>query len=162
MVGCFKLGLYRQGLTHDLSKFSFDEFWSSVKYYQGNRSPLNAQREDVGYSEAWLHHKGRNKHHCEYWFDKNLSSGLYEPVPMPRKYVAESVADRIAASKVYKRDKYTDASPLEYFLAGRDTELMHDKTKDEIEYILTLLKDKGEKEVYRYVKNIYLKNNTGE
>ena len=75
-VGFFRMGLYRQGLIHDLSKFSFDEFWSSVKYYQGSRSPLNAQREDVGYSEAWLHHKGRNKHHCEYWFDKKIPCGI--------------------------------------------------------------------------------------
>ena len=60
MKGCFKVGLYYQGLTHDLSKYSPTEFWVGAKYYQGNRSPNNAEREDIGYSSAWLHHKGRN------------------------------------------------------------------------------------------------------
>ena len=66
---CFKVGMYWQGLTHDLSKYSPSEFWQGVKYYQGYRSPNNAEREDKGYSAAWLHHKGRNKHHYEYWID---------------------------------------------------------------------------------------------
>ena len=56
---CFKLGLYRQGMMHDLSKYSPSEFIPGVKYYQdGHRSPNNAQREDEGVSKAWLHHKG--------------------------------------------------------------------------------------------------------
>ena len=43
---CFKLGLYRQGMMHDLSKYSPSEFIPGVKYYQdGHRSPNNAQRE---------------------------------------------------------------------------------------------------------------------
>ena len=66
---CFQIGLYWQGLTHDLSKYSPEEFWTGVRYYQGNRSPNAAERETVGYSRAWLHHKGRNKHHYEYWID---------------------------------------------------------------------------------------------
>lgn len=66
---CFKCGLIRQGLTHDLSKLSAAEFWRGVKYYQGNRSPQTRERELFGYSAAWLHHKGRNKHHYEYWTD---------------------------------------------------------------------------------------------
>lgn len=66
---CFKCGLIRQGLTHDLSKLSAAEFWRGVKYYQGNRSPQTKERELFGYSAAWLHHKGRNKHHYEYWTD---------------------------------------------------------------------------------------------
>ena len=36
---CWRVGLYRQGLTHDLSKFSPVEFWTGARYYQGNRSP---------------------------------------------------------------------------------------------------------------------------
>ena len=66
---CFQIGLYRQGLTHDLSKYSPEEFFTGVRYYQGTRSPNAAEREDLGYSKAWLHHKGRNKHHYEYWID---------------------------------------------------------------------------------------------
>ena len=65
---CFKIGLYWQGLTHDLSKYSPTEFLVGMKYYQGDRSPNNAEREDTGMSKSWMHHKGRNKHH----FDSGL------------------------------------------------------------------------------------------
>ena len=70
---CFKIGLYWQGLTHDLSKYSPEEFWTGVRYYQGDRSPNAAEREAIGFSKAWLHHKGRNKHHFEYWIDVSLN-----------------------------------------------------------------------------------------
>ena len=66
---CFKCGLYWQGLTHDLSKYSPTEFWNGVKFYTGTKSPHLGEREKYGYSKAWLHHKGRNKHHAEYWQD---------------------------------------------------------------------------------------------
>ena len=71
--GCFKVSLYKQGLLHDMSKYSPTEFWVGAKYYQGTRSPNNAEREDIGYSSAWLHHKGRNKHHYEYWIETGIS-----------------------------------------------------------------------------------------
>lgn len=50
---CFRLGMYKQGLLHDLSKYSLTEFMVGAKYYQGNRSPNNAEREDKGYTSAW-------------------------------------------------------------------------------------------------------------
>ena len=86
---CFLVGIPWQGITHDLSKYSPTEFWESVKYYQGNRSPINAAKEDQGYSLAWLHHKGRNKHHYQYWmddFDKGERNIL-----MPKKYFKELI-----------------------------------------------------------------------
>ena len=91
--GCFKVGLYKQGLLHDMSKYSPTEFWVGAKYYQGTRSPNNAEREDIGYSSAWLHHKGRNKHHYEYWIDYSMQAlpGGMAPVPMPDKYIAEMI-----------------------------------------------------------------------
>lgn len=57
---CFKCGLYRQGLTHDLSKLSPAEFIPGVRYFSGKRSPNEQERTEKGYSAAWLHHKGRN------------------------------------------------------------------------------------------------------
>ena len=66
---CFRIGLYKQGLLHDLSKYSWPEFRVGCRYYQGNRSPNNAEREAPGVSTSWMHHKGRNKHHYEYWVD---------------------------------------------------------------------------------------------
>ena len=132
MRGCFQVGLIRQGLLHDLSKYSPTEFIVGCKYYQGNMSPNNAEREAVGYSSAWLHHKGRNRHHYEYWTDLNPATRRYEPVPMPRRYLAEMVMDRIAASKVYRGKQYTDGSPLEYFLMSQEGPLMHQQTERQL------------------------------
>lgn len=152
--GCFKVGLYKQGLLHDMSKYSPSEFMVGVKYYQGNRSPNNAEREDIGYSSAWLHHKGRNKHHYEYWVDYNgrESNELFVPVPMPSRYLAEMVMDRIAASKVYRGEEYTDADPLQYFLGGKGKVPIHKQTEDILEKILRMLAEKGEKETFQYIR----------
>ena len=54
---CFKFGLYRQGITHDLSKFNPIEFWTSVKYYQGNRSPIEAEKEDKAYKTVYEYYR---------------------------------------------------------------------------------------------------------
>ena len=81
---CFKVGLIRQGLLHDLSKYSPEEFLSGVRYYQGTRSPNAAEKEIVGYSAAWLHHKGRNKHHFEYWMDYSAEIGKVWSAPKCR------------------------------------------------------------------------------
>ena len=102
---CFRLGRYWQGLTHDLSKYSPTEFWRSVKYYQGFRSPNDQERIVNGVSLSWLHHKGRNRHHFEYWIDYCLKpgGGVYMGgCKMPKKYVAEMFCDRIAACRVYQ------------------------------------------------------------
>ena len=139
--GCFAVGLYWQGITHDLSKYSPTEFLVGIKYYQGHRSPNNAEREEKGYSEAWIHHKGRNKHHYEYWIDYSLgpnSEGMV-PVPMPDRYVAEMMMDRIAASKVYQGKLYEDSSPLKYFQCGAETAPIHPPTKEKLETMLLML-----------------------
>lgn len=152
---CFKCGLYWRGLTHDLSKYSPVEFFNGVKYFQGYRSPTIKEREENGYSKAWLHHKGRNKHHFEYWVDIDIHTKKYSPVKMPEEYLIEMFCDRIAASKVYLKDKYTDNSPLEYFLnKDKETEL-HIETKKELLFLLEMLASKGEKETFKYIKKHY-------
>lgn len=105
MKYCFEAGLYWQGIVHDLSKFSFIEFWESVKYYQGTRSPIDACKEENGYSLAWLHHKGRNKHHYEYWQD-NFDKGTTHLI-MPYKYALEMVCDYLGAGNAYSGDKFS-------------------------------------------------------
>lgn len=150
--GCFQVGLYWQGLTHDLSKYAPTEFLIGVKYYQGDRSPNGAEREEKGYSEAWMHHKGRNKHHYEYWTDMSRVTKNYESVPMPRRYLVEMVMDRRAACMVYQKEKYHDGAALEYFLPSRERSLMHERTRKELEYLLTMLRDIGEKETFRYIR----------
>ena len=154
--GCFRVGLYWQGLTHDLSKYSPTEFLNGARYYQGTRSPNAAEREEKGYSEAWMHHKGRNRHHYEYWTDMNRQTRKYESLPMPRKYLVEMVMDRRAACMTYQGKNYTDASALAYFHRGHERDLMHPQTREELRYILTMLAEKGEKETFRYLKEVVL------
>jgi len=157
MAGCFRVGLYWQGLTHDLSKYTPTEFLQGMRFYQGVRSPNAAEREKKGYSEAWMHHKGRNRHHYEYWTDMNMTTRVYEAVPMPRRYLVEQVMDRRAACIVYQGKNYTPASALAYFMKSIDRGLMHPSNKRELEYILTMLRDRGERETFQYLKNHVLK-----
>lgn len=159
MQGCFRVGLYWQGLTHDLSKYMPSEFWVGAKYYQGTRSPNNAEREAKGYSSAWLHHKGRNKHHYEYWIDystKEIEGGM-KPAPMPVRYVVEMFMDRVAASKVYNKETYKDSDPLNYFLQGKSMNLLHPKTARQLELLLRMLAKRGEDETYVYIRKRILK-----
>ena len=154
--GCFRVGLYWQGLTHDLSKYSPTEFLVGAKYYQGTRSPNAAEREEKGYSEAWMHHKGRNRHHHEYWTDMRPGRPCYEAVPMPRKYLVEMVMDRRAACIVYQGENYHPGSELEYLEKSRERNLMHPQTLRELTYILTMLKEKGEQETFRFLQEVVL------
>ena len=155
--GCFKVGLYWQGLTHDLSKYSPTEFRSGIRYYQGTRSPNTAEREEKGYSEAWMHHKGRNRHHYEYWNDLSLETRRSEYMPMPRKYLVEMVMDRRAACMVYQGENYHPSSALEYLVNSRERVLMNPQTERELRHILTMLAEEGEEKTFRYLRQEVLK-----
>lgn len=153
MQGCFKVGLYKQGIFHDLSKFSPTEFLVGCKYYQGNMSPNNKERQQKGYSSAWLHHKGRNKHHSEYWLDYGLQKddGIVG-AKMPVNYVVEMFMDRIAAAKTYWKEGYTDASPWMYYQYGKDLHILHPKTDKLLSRLLYMLKVKGEEATFAYIR----------
>lgn len=154
MQHCFRAGIYWQGLWHDMSKYSPAEFLVGAKYYQGFRSPNNAEREDKGYSSAWLHHKGRNKHHMEYWIDYSLAAnGQMEGMKMPSKYVVEMFCDRVAASKTYQREKYTDASAWEYYYKNRGHYMLHPDTEHMLAKLLWLLKENGEDATFAYIRS---------
>ena len=81
---CFKAGLYKQGITHDWSKYHPVEFWNGVRYYQGGkRSPNFGEKQGHGYSSAWLHHKGRNriaasKNYNRETYDDGFALAYYE------------------------------------------------------------------------------------
>ena len=132
-AGCFKVGLYRQGIMHDWSKYSPTEFLVGCKYYQGNMSPNNAERAARGYSSSWLHHKGRNKHHMEYWIDYSVD-------------------------KNYQKGAYTDRSPLEYYENGKSIHILHPNTRELLERLLTMLAEEGEEATYKYIRREVLKN----
>ena len=134
MIECFRLGLYWQGITHDLSKYSLTEFLTSARYFQGNRSPIGAERAERGYSLAWLHHKACNKHHWEYWTD--FTKGKQTPAPIPEKYVKEMFCDLIGASKAYKKAAFRKDEPLKYFLERVDEWVIHEDSKSQLEKML--------------------------
>ena len=152
---CMRLGLIGQGLTHDLSKYSPAEFWRGAKYYQGYRSPNDQERRENGISLAWLHHKGRNRHHFEYWVDYHLTPDhrvSYTGRKMPMRYVAEMFCDRLAACRIYLKDQYTDAAPYDYFMHSREDIPIHPETGAELEKMLTVLRDEGEDAAFAYIR----------
>ena len=155
-----KAGIPIRGLLHDLSKFSFIEFFESVKYYEGGkRSPLAKSKEIQGYSKAWLHHKGRNKHHLEYWFDDTL---VEQPI-IPLKYMLELICDKLSASIVYEGEKWNNASELKYWLEKESNRIpMNPKIKSFITEVFTEVSENGiEKTITKknlkklYQNNIY-------
>ena len=161
---CFKCGLYRQGICHDLSKYTPTEFLAGVKYFSGVRSPNVDERRDKGYSAAWLHHKGRNRHHWEYWTDYKGKEGI-QPVEMPAKYVAEMCCDRIAACRVYHGKEYRQTDALEYFSRSKTAPLlMHPNSAALLRKWLTICAEQGEQAVFDEIKRTLReeKNNCGE
>lgn len=156
---CFRAGIGIQGLFHDLSKYSPTEFIPGAVNFQGTRSPNEREREKKGYSQAWLHHKGRNRHHYEYWNDYNPVTHKREGVKMPTRYFIEMVCDRVAASKIYKGSEYTDRAPLEYLKRGNIKERMiNEETADELEKILTILAEKGEDAMFAKLRRMAAKD----
>lgn len=119
---CCKVGIPWRGFMHDWSKFSPTEFFESIKYYDGHKSPITVCKAEKGYSEAWLHHKGRNKHHYQYWTDLSLPE---KTVIMPYKYAIEMVCDELAAGIVYNEKNWTQNTQLEYYMNKERKNLIH-------------------------------------
>ena len=127
---CYYAGIPLQGLIHDLSKFSPVEFFEGVKYYQGDKSPINACKEANGYSMAWFHHKGRNKHHFEYWIDCMDDGG--KTIKMPYKYALELICDFLGAGKAYNGKNFTYRNELDWWLTrltSKPNMLINEQTK---------------------------------
>ncbi len=155
MKNCVRAGIPVRGLLHDLSKFTPEEFCEGVEYYQGGtRSPNEGARESTGFSRAWMHHKGRNKHHFEYWTDYNQKTRSLEPVQMPVGYVVEMFCDRVAASKIYMGENYTDASSLAYYKRGSHIRRIHPKTAELLERLLNMLAKEGEERTFAAIRKM--------
>ena len=152
---CKKAGIFWQGLGHDLSKYTPTEFLVGIRHYSdGKKSPNERERELYGHSPAWMHHKGRNRHHFEYWQDYNPKEGKTMPVKMPVRFFKELICDRIAASKIYQGATYTERHPLEYFKKSRAKEEMHPETAAMTEKMLRLLAEQGEAAMFRELKKL--------
>lgn len=154
-INCTRCGIIWRGLVHDLSKFSPTEFFEGAKYYQGNRSPIGACRREKGYSLAWLHHKGRNKHHIEYWTDTECK---IQPI-MPYKYAVECVCDKLAATRVYAGKGYSTDLPLLHWKKYGVLVNGNPKTMQFVEEVFIDVEKNGESYVLnkKYMKAKYTK-----
>ena len=137
---CFKCGLYKQGLLHDLSKYSPTELKTGAKYWVGTRSPNSIERETIGYSTAWLHHKGRNKHHPEYWYDPMSRN----PMPViPYKYIVEMICDNLAAGIVYNGKRWRNYTQLKYWNSRKYNMPLNEKNKSMVTEVFTQVSING-------------------
>ena len=130
---CCKIGEPWRGFMHDWSKYSWTEFGEGIRYYTGNHSPIIEAKKANGYSKAWLHHKGRNKHHLEYWLDENAP----EKTPiMPYKYAAEMICDKLAAGMAYQGKNFTKEYELEYWEEEKIKVRANEKMKNFVTEVL--------------------------
>lgn len=151
---CKACGIKRQGIVHDLSKFSRVEFSPSAKYFQGTGSPIEKEKAEKGYSEAWLHHKGCNKHHWEWWTDFGKNGEIIAN-KIPSNYVVEMICDWIGAGMVYGGEDWTQAEPLNYYNKVRAGRHFHPETEQLIVTLLEIIRDKGLEEFHRICKQRY-------
>lgn len=156
MTLCFKCGQIKRGLLHDLSKYGITEFASSAKYFSGTRSPINAEKEDIGYSIAWQHHKGHNPHHWEYWID-NIGTRENTPIKIPYEYVVEMLCDWVGAGIVYSKQKcdYTKpySEPYDYYKKYIGERIFHKETQTLIERFLKIIEEEGVNAFCRSARN---------
>lgn len=143
---CFKCGYFKRGLLHDLSKYGPTEFIASAKHFQGTRSPIDAEKEELGYSLAWQHHQNHNPHHWEYWIDYN-NNGEPVAVKIPYEYVVEMVCDWVGAGIVYSKTKcdfnIPYVEPIEYYFNHLKGRHFHHQTQGLIEIFLTVIRNHG-------------------
>ena len=125
----------------------------------GERTDIMSNcKKDIGYSKAWLHHKGRNKHHFQYWYD--YAAPIKTPI-MPFKYFLEMICDDLAAGMTYQGKKWYPGYQLTYWNKVREEAKMNETMKQLLDKVYTeislhglkVLKRKQIKEWYdSYIK----------
>ena len=153
---CCRAGIPWRGFMHDWSKFSPTEFWESVEYYTGKRSPIPLAKAEKGYSKAWLHHKGRNKHHAEYWYDYETPQKTFI---MPYVYAVEMICDKLSASITYNGKNWTRNSEYDYWQMDKTKIIMNPKVENFFTEVFTQVRDNGiEKTITKQnIKGLYKK-----
>ena len=94
-------------VIHDWSKFTPAEWGPYVRQFFSPSGERRMVREPDGryrihtasdeFQLAWLHHQ-RNRHHWQAWISIE-DGGELRPLPMPRSYVLEMVADWMGAGR---------------------------------------------------------------
>ena len=147
---CYQMGIPELGQSHDVSKFSPDEF-EIYTYANGKKSPHDIARDKLGVSPSWIHHKARNPHHWEYWTDFNSATPnedgtftiICKCVKMPYERIIEMFCDFVAAGKVYTKDAWTVNTPLDYWTNNCEGQrAMHKDSEKLIKLLLNTLAEK--------------------
>ena len=152
-----KAGIPIRGFFHDFSKYSFTEFWESAKYYtDGKKSPITNCKQQQGYSKAWLHHKGRNKHHHEYWYDYETKDEV--PV-IPYKYTVEMICDQLAAGMTYNGKDWEKDTQLKYWRNIENRRKINPQIANMLDEVYVQVSQKGIDEVINknHLKELYKK-----
>ena len=106
---------------------------------------------------GWLHHKGRNPHHWEYWLDNgDAAQHGVKPVRMPVNYVVEMFCDRVAATMVYRGENFDFTAPLDYYNKTRFYYIINEKPDYIIKDMLSHLAKTNLDETIKYIKKTYL------
>ncbi len=152
-LACCKAGIPWRGLMHDLSKFSIEEFWTSARYWTGKSSPISAERDLLGFSYAWQHHKAHNPHHWEYWVDfRNDGTEVYGKIPLP--VAKEMVCDWLGAGKAYNGKNWNQSTPLRYFRSHETYYKLHPDTKCLVLTFLEKIDSEGENAALAWLRAI--------
>ena len=61
------------------------------------------------------------------------------------------VCDRVAASQIYLGDKYTDASPWQYYEKSKDHYLLPPETRAQLVKLLLMGRDLGQERTFAYI-----------
>ena len=154
-----KCGYLWQGMIHDISKYSAAEFLPSARYFQGNKSPIETEKARIGYSAAWMHHKGHNPHHWEYWIDFN-SGGEVIANRIPYRYVVEMMCDYVAAGMVYNKEQWTQDDPIKYFEATLHGRHYHPETERLLRVLFTEISKRGVEKTCELVRSRFYGYNT--
>jgi len=136
-IECFKIGLYWQGIVHDLSKLRPSEFFPYVNFFYSNEKEENDSRqnrygkpdiEDIKFDTAWLKHIHRNPHHWQHWILQK-DDGENKCLPMPNKYKKEMIADWRGAGKAQGHGN----NIIEWYTENRLKMIFHPTTRMLIE-----------------------------
>ena len=142
---CRACGILWQGITHDLSKFSKDEFIPYSKYFMEDK-----EKNKEVFIKAWMHHKGNNPHHWEYWIDYDENGNIVAN-KMPYNYVVEMVCDWIGAGKAYEK-RWNTNSPFEYYNKVRSGRHFHPETEKLVLLFLNCVRFHGLKQFHKLAK----------
>ena len=147
----FTAGIPVRGLLHDLSKFSPAEWGESIRYYTGKRSPIRDARAENGYSLTWIHHRGRNRHHFEYWLDNRADGGL-TVVPMPFFCALELICDRLGAGRAYRKKNFTlEEQVFRFHQDIESSPLVHPQTKRFVGSVFIALNEAPDKQAFKKI-----------